>query len=591
MPMANPRRNVSEESIRIQEHTGGFRPREMLGDYDVNPNENADGLSHISQYGASSQETMDQMDEKKRKKKALEEMEGDLVHISIKPEDMAETLNRTPMMEGESDLHESAMGVDMGHASNGIGISAGAATGPVRREGPGLIFSRSNEAFEDAWSLVKDERFDDMEEDIRQGLADELQARYEDEFDQTETNWTLAEVRGDPSTGEGAGIGLSGSTPAHYEDAGWPNVHQEAMAEGQFDEGQYKELQEGLHESVVDAVQHHIGLQTSGRMADFDPEKLQWFHPTPIDVMTDEEGNPIPHRFGANEERERQFQEFLASEDPVFLSDISKAKRKKRGRKYEEDEESEEEEAKSKKKHKREKKRKMKRGKQEASRQPHSKTARRAASAEQNLSRGTKRQAFAPRRMFSGNPRAKDMPLRLRDPVAYQRKLAAEKFRREMGALPTGHSAHADTRGIGGQKIQTIGMGGKGTKLPSSPSGSRGTTFKRPKTAERDAALLHDPLSGDPLKMLKRATMETRGTDKGLSRTDIEALKREVKRLKALIERLAKSPPELGAEAKRGNQASEEKNSAPTGGTKNLKGWEFDDTSLMLVAGAGAGKR
>ena len=62
MPMANPRRNVSEESIRIQEHTGGFRPREMLGDYDVNPNENADGLSHISQYGASSQETMDQMD-------------------------------------------------------------------------------------------------------------------------------------------------------------------------------------------------------------------------------------------------------------------------------------------------------------------------------------------------------------------------------------------------------------------------------------------------------------------------------------------------------------------------------------------------
>ncbi len=46
MPMANPRRGVNEESIRIQEHTGGFRPREMLGDYDVNPNEDSDGLSH-----------------------------------------------------------------------------------------------------------------------------------------------------------------------------------------------------------------------------------------------------------------------------------------------------------------------------------------------------------------------------------------------------------------------------------------------------------------------------------------------------------------------------------------------------------------
>ena len=47
MPMANPRRNVGEESIRVQEFTGGFRPREMLGDYDVNANENSDGLSNM----------------------------------------------------------------------------------------------------------------------------------------------------------------------------------------------------------------------------------------------------------------------------------------------------------------------------------------------------------------------------------------------------------------------------------------------------------------------------------------------------------------------------------------------------------------
>lgn len=59
----------------------------------------------------------------------------------------------------------------------------------------------------------------------------------------------------------------------------------------------------------------------------------------------------------------------------------------------------------------------------------------------------------------------------------------------------------------------------------------------------------------------------------------------------AAVEKLTKATPELGAEAKRGNQASEDKNSAPTGATENLKGWKFEDTSLLPVAGAGAGKR
>ena len=103
MPMANPRRGVNEESIRIQEHTGGFRPREMLGDYDVNPNEDSDGLSHYNRQSTASEEMREQLDPKQRKKRAMREMEGELPHISIKPEEMAETINNTPMIEKESE--------------------------------------------------------------------------------------------------------------------------------------------------------------------------------------------------------------------------------------------------------------------------------------------------------------------------------------------------------------------------------------------------------------------------------------------------------------------------------------------------------
>ncbi len=183
MSMANPRRNPGEESIRVQEFTGGFRGREMMGDYTVNGNEHEEGLSHISQYGAGSQETRDQMDPKKRRKIAEKEMEGDIPHISIQPEEMAETLNGTPMMAGESELLESAMGVDMGH-KNGLGISAGANVGPVQREGPGMIFGRSEDAFEDAWSLVKnggDEDLPSREEmvgDMEDQKAEQLQDYY-----------------------------------------------------------------------------------------------------------------------------------------------------------------------------------------------------------------------------------------------------------------------------------------------------------------------------------------------------------------------------------------------------------------------------
>ena len=557
MPMSNPRRNPGEESIRVQEFTGGFRGREMLGDYDVNPNENADGLSHISQYGAGSQETRDQLDPVKRKKKALKEMEGDIPHISIQPEEMAESINSTPMMANESTLLESGMGVDMGH-KNGLGISAGVNAGPVQREGPGMIFGRSEDAFEDAWSLVKnggDEDLPSREEmvsDIDEQNAERMQDTFSEMNDETRNKkqgFMLTDL---------IDLGDTGNTVMGTK-AGWVDT----------DPPLTTDTAPSVAQTIQEQSPHPLGGWPEG--------SFKWFAPTPM---------------GEDHEFSEDFQDKLASTDPVFVSDIVKAKRKKKGRKYEEDEESEEEEKKAKKKGKRERRRKMKRGKKEASRQPESKSKRRAAAAEQNLTRHTKRQAFAPRRMFSGNPRAKDMPLRLRDPVAYQRKLAAEKFRREMGSLPTGQSAHADTRGITGERVQTIGMGGKGTKLPSQPSSSKGTSFKKPKTADRDAALLHDPLGGDALKMEIEKRLQSRATDiSGFTRTELQSLKRDLKKLLEAVQKLTKSTPELGAEAKRGNQASEEKASAPTGPTENLKGWRFDDTSLMPVAFAGASKR
>ncbi len=555
--MSNPRRNPGEESIRVQEFTGGYRGREMLGDYDVNPNENADGLSHISQYGAASLETMEQKDPKKRREKAEKEMEGELPHISIKPEEMAESINSTPMMANESTLLESGMGVDMGH-KNGLGISAGANAGPVQREGPGMIFGRSEDAFEDAWSLVKNGGDEDLPSrkemvgDMEDQKAEQLQDYYSElgeEGRKNRTGFMLTDLFEMGNSGNIGGMSEGG-------------VLSEEVLNPETDKNEAKSRLE-------QAFPHPLGGWPEG--------SFKWFAPTPM---------------GEDHEFSEDFQDKLASTDPVFVSDIVKAKRKKKGRKYEEDEESEEDEKKAKKKAKRERKRKMKRGKKEASRQPYSKTKRRAASAEQNLSRNTKQQAFAPRRMFSGNPRAKDLPLRLRDPVAYQRKLAAEKFRREMGSLPTGQSAHADTRGITGERVQTIGQGGKGTKLPSQPSSSKGTSFKKPKTAERDAALLHDPLGGDALKMEIEKRLQSRATDiSGFTRTELQALKRDLKKLLEAVQKLTKSTPELNAEAKRGNQASEETNSAPTGPTENLKGWRFDDTSLMPVAYAGAGKR
>ena len=277
---------------------------------------------------------------------------------------------------------------------------------------------------------------------------------------------------------------------------------------------------------------------------------------------------------------------FRASEDDyTALSDIIKARRKYKGRRYTEDEESDEDERKSKAKHKRKKKRRG-RGKKAGggSREPKSKSKRRAKSTERNLSRSSKTQAFHPNihshAMRSlGSGRSDQLPLRLRDPVAYQRKLAAEKFRRQMGSLPRGLSAHADTRGIQGRGTVI------GSKLPKTPS--MGTNTSRFKFRGGQGAV-GDPLgTQDFIKAPKKKT---------ITALDVAQLRAMLKRLEQKLNRLTKAPVELNDNAKVGAQATEERSSDPgaDGATRlneeERAGVRVEDPTILQAAGV-LGKR
>ena len=592
MPMANPRRNVNEESIRVQEFTGGFNAREMMGDYDVNPNEDADGLAHHSREGGASSAFMEQLSPKKRREKALKEMEGELPHVSIKPEEIADTLSSTPQSKDEDMLAESRTGVDMG-LPGGLSASTGAQISPVMREGPGLLFGRSNDAFEDAWSIMKNREPNEddiarvMEEKARDVAARELQNISDANPGEVAQGWVGGVAdRISPTRWGGVAEG-------QIIDA---NEIRQYMAENNGERPPPSWFQQRLEEKMEgdpntavspDFMRPFIPVPSHGiAMPHFPPDDPRYVenpdHPENARNVLD----PNVGEFGFEPDESFEWQQKNASADVMLTSDIIKAKRKKKGRKYEEDEESDEEERRSKAKRKRKKKRKMKEGKKEASRDIKGKTARRAASAEQNLDRGTKRQAFSNRRMFSGNPRASAIPLRLRDPIAYQRKLANEKMRRQQGALPRDITVHRDTSGLQG-KIQTIGMEPRGTKMGvSAPKGTSMSQFKPSKAAMASGSLLHDPLGGDPL-MAK---------SKGLSRTELLDLKRQIEKLVRAIGKINKSPPVFDENAKRGNQASPEKASDP--GDKHLirpedqAAYRFADTSIMPAAGAaGAGKR
>ena len=270
-------------------------------------------------------------------------------------------------------------------------------------------------------------------------------------------------------------------------------------------------------------------------------------------------------------------------------SDISKAKRKYKGRKYSEDEESDEAEKKSKRSNKRKKLRRGKKGRKKvggklkgsASRTPSRTSRTRAAAVRQLVDRDTKNQKFGrvlSRRFGLGSDT--ELPLRLRDPVAYARKLANEKLRRETGALPQQFTAHRSasagvsegaTRGgyIGGSK----GAGGAARIARLNPTSMRsGASMDR----------LLAGATGDPLGTKDPLLAKKAGS---LSRTEIIALKKKIEALMRKLEKLTKATPELEENAKRGATASEDVASAPQGGTERLDPWMFEDTSVNTVIG------
>lgn len=563
MPVANPRRNVNEESVRIQEFTGGFRPREMMGDYEPDANADADGLAHHSRESGESA-MRDQLNPKKRREKALKEMEGELPHISIKPEKIADTLASSPQSKDESMLAESRTGVDMG-LPGGLSASTGAQISPVMREGPGLLFGRSEDIVESVWGRIIKITPEEAKEFAHDEQSAELQGAAEEQF--------------------GRGIPFASASAAKIVPN--PNEPNEGvMRGGKIGAGiEFDDLPDNIDEmrAFVEQLPEEARslMEMFRQQGEFAPDDVRMFLPTPPQFeMEDErrgEATGLPRLM------EQVWQEKNASADPPLTSDIIKAKRKKKGRKYEEDEESEEDERKSKRSKKRKRKRKMKQGKKEASRDIKGKTARRAASAEQNLDRGTKRQAFGERRMFSGNPRASSIPLRLRDPIAYQRKLANEKMRREQGALPRDITVHRDTSGLQG-KIQTIGMNPSGTKMgASAPKGTSMNQFKPSKGAKATGSLMHDPLAAEPLMKAK-----------GLTRLEISDLKRQLDKLVKLIEGIKKSPPVFEENAKRGAQASPARASSTADHhlerEEDKPAYRFEDTSIPLVTGV-VGKR
>ena len=291
---------------------------------------------------------------------------------------------------------------------------------------------------------------------------------------------------------------------------------------------------------------------------------------------------------------------------------ILKGRRKYKGRRMYDDEESDEDEKKSKAKRKRKKKREGKKKKKAAigGRQIKSASKRRAAMRELDVDRGSKRQAFHPNKHSDalrnvGRSRNDAIPLRLRDPIAWERKKAYERNRRAVGSMPRGLSHHADTRGGMGTKGRSV-LGG--TKLPSvSRMGTSTSKFSRgatgdplgvsdplfskmnprlPKDGSLDGVL---PSSGRPdlipmnnagmprgsdlerLKRMKAAKDAKKNLEKAspnITRAEIMSMKRKIEKLLAKLNKLTKTTPEMGNEGKVGAQVNSDTGSAPKGATK-----------------------
>lgn len=276
-----------------------------------------------------------------------------------------------------------------------------------------------------------------------------------------------------------------------------------------------------------------------------------------------------------------------ASEDIFEQSwdSISKGKRRYKGRHMYDDEESDEDERKSKKKRKRTKKREGKRKKPaRGGRQPKSMTTRRKGNVETDVDRGSRRQAFHPNIHSEairgvGRSRTDRIPLRLRDPIAWERKKANERLRRQMGSLPRGLTAHADTRGMGTKRgVIQGGSIGRGTKMPT--VARMGTSTKR---FSRDA--VGDPLSThDPL--FSKSDVEK--SKLRITRSELMAMKRKVEKLIQQLNKLTKATPELDNAGKVGAVVSGHESSAPTGATETNeeeKAYRFVDMALAQEMG------
>jgi hypothetical protein len=281
---------------------------------------------------------------------------------------------------------------------------------------------------------------------------------------------------------------------------------------------------------------------------------------------------------------DEEWQQKNTSEDIFEQSwdDISKAKRKYKGRKYSDDEEDAEEERKAKAKSKRKKKRSKKKGKLAVGgRDPKSRTKRKSASDQIQLDRGAKVQAFHPNKYSDaikriGSARSEQIPLRLRDPIAWERKKAYERMRRAAGPLPRGLTHHADTRGVGKLGGTIGGLKGSSTKMPSIPRAARGTSTARFKPTGRgiDPLGVHDPL-------LAKAKPN-------ITRSELMNMKRKIESLLAKLNKLTKSNPDLGIEGKVGSAVSGNESSAPTGATKTNeedKAYRFVDMALANEMG------
>ena len=263
---------------------------------------------------------------------------------------------------------------------------------------------------------------------------------------------------------------------------------------------------------------------------------------------------------------------------------LLKARRKYKGRRYSDDEESDEEERKAKASNKRKKRRTHKKGKTaRGGRQPKSASKKRAASATLAIDRESRHQAFHPNVRSQalrqiGASRNDSIPLRLRDPVAWERKKAYERMRRQMGAMPRGLTHHADTRAVGTKLSPRIGAGGSGSSGTKLPTVSRmGTSTSR---MSRDAV-------GDPLGAHDPLLAKSKGLA-SFSRSEIMRLKKKIESMLAQLNKLTKTSPQLDSSAKVGAPVGGLESSAPTGGTKTNeeeKAFRFVDMQLANEMG------